>query len=113
MVRIIVGMSMTQRRQQRRYVVITVKGVEFAEHWYAARRIPPHMSRLYQLLLGLIWMRGIMTVPVGLVDRKDSVVNQARLQGYVTIEERPRWIPAAVQHRIGAMIGEAPRWIYA
>jgi hypothetical protein len=113
MVRIIVRTPMTRRRQQRRYVVITVKGVEFAEHWYAARRIPPHMSKLYQLLLGLIWMRGIITVPARLVNRQDSVVNQARLQGYVTIEERPHWIPTAVQHRIGAMIGDAPRWIYA
>jgi len=93
--------------------MITLKGIEFAEKWYAAREIPSHVTRLYQLLLGLIWMWGIMTVPAKQVDQKNSVVNRACARGYVNVDERPRRIPEEVQHKIGAMIDEAPRWIYA
>jgi adenylate kinase len=71
------------------------------------------VTRLYQLLLGLIWTRGIMTVPAKQVNQKDSVLNRAHARGYVNIDERPRKIPEAVQHKIGAIIGKAPRWIYA
>jgi hypothetical protein len=93
--------------------VITLKGIEFAEKWYTAQEIPPHVTRLYRLLLGLIWMRGTMTVPARQVDHEDSVVNLDRSRGYVNIDERPHRIPEEVQHKIGAMIGKAPRWIYA
>ena len=113
MVRIIVRAPKTRRSQRKRYVVITLRGIEFAEKWYAAREIPPNVTRLYQLLLGLIWMRGTMTVPAKQVDQKNSVVNRASSRGYVYIDERPRRIPEAIQHKIHAMIGEAPRWIYA
>ena len=109
MVRIIVRTPKTRRVQRKRYVVITLKGIEFAEKWYAAQEISPRVTRLYQLLLGLIWMRGTMTVSVKQVGHEDSVVNRARLRGYVIIDERPRRIPEDVQHKIG----EAPRWIYA
>ena len=88
MVRIIVRTPKTRRVQRKRYVVITLKGIEFAEKWYTAR------AR-------------------ALVDHEDSVVNRASSRGYVNIDERPRRIPEAVHHKIGAMIGDAPRWIYA
>jgi hypothetical protein len=113
MVRIIVRSLKTHKSQRKRYVVITSKGIEFVKQLYAAREIPPQVTRLYQLLLGLIWVKGVMTVPAGQVDREGSVVNQARLRGCVIVNEQPRRIPAAVQHKIDAMIGKAPRWIYA
>ena len=113
MVRIIVRTSKSRRAQRKRYLVITLKGIQFAKQWYAARRIPPRVTRLYQLLLGLIWMKGIMTVPAKQVNQKDSVVNRARVRGFVIIDERPHRIPEAIQHEIGSIIGKAPRWIYA
>ena len=111
--RIIVRALKTRKRQRKRYVEITSKGIEFVEQWYAAREIPSQVTRMYRLLHGLIWVKGIMTVPAGQVDREGSVVNQARLKEYVMANEQPRRIPAAVQHKIDAMIGTAPRWIYA
>ncbi len=113
MVRIIIRTPKTRRAQRKRYVVITLKGIQFAKQWYAARRIPPRVTRLYQLLLGLIWMKGIMTVPAKQVNQKNSVVNRARVRGYVIIDEKPRRIPEAIKHEIGVIIGKAPRWIYA
>ncbi len=90
-----------------------MKGIEFVEHWYAVREIPPHVTRLYQLLLGLIWVKGILVVPAHYVGRRGSVVDQACVRGYVTVNELPRRIPVAVLEKIDTMIGTAPRWIYA
>ncbi len=90
-----------------------MKGIEFVEHWYAVREIPLHVTRLYQLLLGLIWVKGILVLPARSGGRQGSVVNQARLRGYVTINELPRRLPVTVLEKIDALIGTAPRWIYA
>jgi len=113
MVRLIVRTLTQQSRQPKRYVEITLRGIEFVEHWYAFREIPPHVTRLYQLLLGLIWVKGVLVLPAHHVGRQGSVVNQARVRGYVTVNELPRRLPVAVLEKIDAMIGTAPRWIYA
>jgi hypothetical protein len=102
-----------RRVQRKRYVVITLKGIEFAEKWYAVRQIPPRLTRLYQLLLGLIWMRGTGTVPAKQVEDETSVISVASSRGYVKIYERHVRPSETIQQKTLEMIGEAPRWIYA
>ncbi len=113
MIRIRVRTPTMRRIQRKRYVVITLKGIEFAEKWYAVSQIPPRLTRLYQLLLGLIWMRGTMTVSAKQVDDEASVVRQASSKGYVKIYERPVRPSESIHQKTVEMIGEAPRWIYA
>jgi len=113
MIRIRVRMPKMRRVERKRYVVITLMGIEFAEKWYAVIQIPPRLTRIYQLLLGLIWMRGTMTVPANQVENEGSVVSQASSRGYVKIYDRPIRPSEAIQKKIREMIGEAPRWIYA
>ncbi len=111
--RLIVRTFTPRSRQPKRYVEITLKGIEFVEHWYTVQEIPPHVTRLYQLLLGLIWVKGFLVLPARYVGRQGSVVNQARVRGYVTVNELPRRLPVTILERIDAMMGTAPRWIYA
>jgi hypothetical protein len=102
-----------RRIQRKRYVAITLMGIEFSEKWYTVNQIPPRLTRIYQLLLGLIWMRGTMTVPAKQVEDETSVVSQASSKGYVKIYDRPIRPSEAIQKKIHEMIGEPPRWIYA
>lgn len=84
------------------------------ERWYHAEHIPTHIVRLYQLLLKLIWMKGIMVVSYAQRLGYDSkVLNQALSKGYVEIVERPSSLPISVQDKIVKIIGKAPREIYA
>lgn len=77
-------------------LAITMKGFGFMERWYHAEHIPTHIVRLYQLLLKLIWMKGIMVVSYAQRLSYDSkVVNQALSKEYVEIVERPSGLPSA------------------
>lgn len=94
--------------------MITMKGFVFAERWYCAEHIPTHIVRLYQLLLKLIRMKGIMAL--GLAKRMgygEKVIDQALSSGYVEVVGRPSGLPDSVRDKIVEMIGEAPREIYA
>jgi len=97
-----------------RYLVITLKGVRFAERWYHAAHVPPTIARLYQLLLKLIRSKGVVTIGFGRrIGYGGKVINQALSRGYVTIGSGPRMLSDRVRERIVEMIGEAPRDVYA
>jgi len=96
------------------YLMITMKGIEFVEKWHTAERLPSRITKLYQLFLRLIWMRGIMPVDLARwLGYSEEVLEQATSSRYVEMIERPNELPEEVQNKIEAMIGEAPREIYA
>lgn len=96
------------------YLVMTMKGVEFAEEWYNAGHIPPQIARLYLLLLKLIWMKGVMAVShIQRLGYSSRTVNKAISEGYVEIMEKPIEPLEDVRKRIENMMGEAPGEIYA
>ena len=97
MIRIIVRTPKMRRVQRKRYIMITLKGIEFAEKGHAARQIPPRLTRLYQLLLRLIWMRGTMPVAAMRLEYKDSVVNLASSRDYVKVYNMPIRPSEAIQ----------------
>lgn len=101
------------RIRRARCLVITMKGVEFAEKWYTAERIPSRLKRLYLLLIRLIWIKGAVTVNVARRLYGKEVLELASSRGYVNIYDRLRRPPEDVQNRIVEMIGDAPREIYA
>lgn len=47
----------------RGYLVLTGKGFEFVEKWFHTEgRVPPHLARLYHLLLRMVSFRGVIQV---------------------------------------------------
>jgi hypothetical protein len=93
--------------------VVTLKGIKFVYKWYYRDYIPPHIVGPYQLILRLIWMRGIMALYHSLKSTKwGKIINQALSQGYVKIVEKPHLSSKEIRDRIEQMIGKAPREIY-
>jgi hypothetical protein len=91
-----------------------MEGIRFVKKWYAAERVPPHLMRRYQFLLNLIWMKGSMTAALATrLGYGNEVVRRARGEGYVRVENGASRPPEAIRNTIDAMIGEAPREIYA
>jgi hypothetical protein len=91
-----------------------MKGLKFVEKWYTADHIPPQLTRLYQLLLRLIWMKGTMTT--NLTRRfgyNKEILKLAGSMDYVKIKNSLILPAEAIQKKIVTMIGEAPRWVYA
>ena len=105
---------MVRALRRARYIMITMKGLKFVENWYTARHIPYHLTRLYQLLLKLIWMKGNMTTTLATRSGYgNEVVQRASAEGHVTISNTRSRPSEAIQNTIDAMIGSAPREIYA
>ncbi|MCW4037871.1 MAG: hypothetical protein NWF13_03950 [Candidatus Bathyarchaeota archaeon] len=101
-------------RYRDRYLVITLKGLRFAEKWYPVEHVPSHIARLYQLLLKLIRVRGVMAVnPAKRMGYGENVIDQALSTGCIEIWGRPSRLPESVRDKILELIGEAPREIYA
>ena len=106
--------STSRALRRARYPVITMKGIQFIERWYTAEHIPPQQMRLYQFLLRLIWMKGTMTTNLARrLGRNKEILKLASSRGYMKGENKLIRPSRAIQDKIGAMIGEAPRWIYA
>ena len=94
--------------------MLTMKGIEFAEKWYYAEHVPADLTKLYQLLLKLIWMKGVMEA--GLAQRlgfSPLCIGRAVSAGYVKATRTPASAKDDVQKKIAEIIGEAPRRIYA
>ena len=96
------------------YLGITMKGIRFVEKWYTAEHIPSHLTKLYRLLLRLIWMKGTMTTNLARrLGYSNNVLKLASSGSYVEIHNRILRLSEAIQNKVVAMIGEAPRRIYA
>ena len=97
-----------------RYLVITMEGLRFAEKWYHAEHVPPHIAKLYQLLLKLIRSKGVLAIGfVRSMGYGRKVIDQSLSSSYVKIVSRSSVLPDSVRDRIVEIIGEAPRCIYA
>ena len=41
--------------------MLNVKGLDFVETWFGApKRVPPDLTKLYQLILNMVTMKGMM-----------------------------------------------------
>jgi len=91
-----------------------MKGIEFVERWYHAVHVPAELTKLYQLLLKLIWMKGVMEARLAQkLGFSALCIGLAESNDYVKITRIPVRPPEEVQRKIADMIGKAPRWIYA
>jgi len=96
---------------KKRYLVLKVKGLEFIETWFGIPRcIPPNLTKLYQLLLHMVTMRG--TVPTYLALKlgyTDRVIEEAVTKGYVELSPSPKKPSQAVLRRVKAIIEKPSR----
>jgi len=83
--------------------VLKVKGLEFLETWFGTlKRVPPNLTKLYQLLLHMVTMKGM--VPV--------YFDEAVTRGYVESSPVPKKPSEEILKRIREIIGKPPREMY-
>ena len=101
-------------RHRKRYLVLKVKGLEFLQTWFGTpKSVPPNLTKLYQLLLHMVTMKG--TVPVYLALRigyTGKVIAEAVIREYVESSHVPRKPSEEVLKRIREIMGKPPREIY-
>ncbi len=109
---------LTMRRRfsnrQKQYLVLDVKGLEFVETWFGTSKcVPPSLTRLYQLLLHMVTMNGM--VPVYLVlgsGYTSKLIGQAVSKGFVELSLVPRRPSEEVLQSIREIIGKPPREMF-
>lgn len=93
--------------------MLTVKGIQFTEKWFHAEHVPANLTKLYQLLLKLIRMKGVMEVRLAQrLGFSSLCVGRAVSAGYVKVFNLPIMPEKDVQQKIAEIIGEPPRRIY-
>jgi len=94
--------------------VLTMKGIEFAEKWHYAEHVPANLTKIYQLLLKLIWMKGVMETELAQrLGFSPVCIGRAVSAGYAKVISTPVSPKDDVQKKIAEILGEAPRRIYA
>lgn len=96
------------------FLVLTTKGLEFVKNWFGASgRVPPNLTRLYQLLLQTVSMGGVMNVQAALrIGYDRGVIREAVSKAYVELTLISRRPKKGVVRRIKEMVGEPSREIY-
>ncbi len=109
---------LTMRRRiiyrQKQYLVLKAEGLEFIETWFGTPKcVPPNVTKLYQLLLHLVTMKG--TVPVHLALKlgyTSKLIGEAVSGGFVELSLVPRRPSEEVLTCIGEIIGKPPREMF-
>ncbi len=96
------------------YLMITRKGLDYAEKRYYLKNVPLEHMKLYQLLIKIIWMGGKMNINQAIMaGHSNTILKQASSNGYIKIVRRQDKLPYNIQQKISEMIGKAPQQIYA
>lgn len=99
------------RLRKKQYLVLKTEGLEFLEKWFKTQeRVPPNLTKLYQLLLHMVTMKG--TVPVSLALKlgyNSKLINEATSRGYVELSLVPKRPSEEVLKCIKGIIGKPPR----
>jgi hypothetical protein len=101
-------------RRRKRYLVLKVKGLVFLETWFGTLKcVPPNLTKLYQLLLHMVTMKGIVPVYLALrIGYSGKVIDEAVTKGYVESSHAPRKPSEEVLKRIKEIIGKPPREMF-
>ena len=93
------------------YIVLKSRGLDFVEVWFGAPRcVPPNLTRMYQLLLHLVTMKGVVPVRLAFsIGYNSRIIGQAVRRGYVELSSAPQKVSRETADRIAKMIGEPPR----
>ena len=96
---------------KKRYLVLKVKGLEFIETWFGIPRcIPPNLTKLYQLLLHMVTMKGIVPMYLALkLGYASRIIEEAVTRGYVELSLSPKKPSQPVLRRVKAIIEKPSR----
>ena len=94
-----------------RYLVLKGKGLDFIETWFGAPKcVPPNLTKMYQLLLHMVTMKGTMPVRLALRTGYTSrIIEEAVKRGYVELSFVPKSASKEIMNRITEIIGKPPR----
>jgi hypothetical protein len=105
---------MRLRNYQKGYLVLKVEGLDFLDTWFGTSKcLPPNLTRLYQLLLHMITMKG--TLPVYLALRlgyTHRLIGKAVTKGYVELAPAPKKPSGKILKRVREIIGKPPREMF-
>jgi len=101
-----------QHRKQ--FLVLKVEGLKFLKIWFGAQKcVPPNLTKLYQLILHMVTMKGMIPVYLALrTGYTSKLINEAVKRGYVELSLVPKKPSEEVLNRINEIIGKPPREIY-
>ncbi|MDI6904244.1 MAG: hypothetical protein QMD13_01955 [Candidatus Bathyarchaeia archaeon] len=95
--------------------MLKVKGLEFLDTWFGTLEcIPPNLTKLYQLLLHMVTLKG--TIPVYLAIKlgyTGKLIYKAATKGYVELSLSPKKPSEEVLKRVKKIIGKPPREMVA
>jgi len=101
-------------RHRKQYLVLKAKGLEFLETWFGTLKcVPPNLTKLYQLLLHMVTMKGMVPVYLALrIGYTIKVIDEAVTRGYVESSPVPKKPSEEISERIREIIGRPPREMY-
>jgi len=94
-----------RRLPRNRFIVLTIKGLEFVESLFHAPKIPSKLARTYQMLLQLIWTGGRLKVDIASRLWNRDVLTDALRDGYIRLTQNTEELPFELQERISEMVG--------
>lgn len=96
--------------RQKPYLVLDVEGLEFVEAWFGTSKcVPSSLTRLYQLLLHMVTMKGTLPVYSALkIGYTSKLIGQAVSKKFVELSLVPRRPSEEVLQRIRELVGKPP-----
>jgi len=96
------------------FLVLTLKGLDFVDEWLGSvERVPPNITKLYQLLLQTIRIGGVIGMRMALrLGYSRGVIKEAVSNAYVDLTRFPKKPEGQVLRRIEEMVGKPPREMY-
>lgn len=101
------------RRTQ--YLVLKAEGLDFIAAWFGSpKSVPPNLTRLYQLLLHAVTMKGTIPVQLALkIGYSSIVIREAVKRRYVELASVPERASKEVLDRVREIIGEPSKEMLA
>ena len=100
-------------RQRRGYLVLRSEGLCFLEKWFKkSKRLPPNLVKLYQLLLHMVTLNGVIPVYLALrIGYTLGTIDVAVSKRYIELSSAPKKPSEEVLKKIKEIIGKPPREI--
>ena len=96
------------------FLILTNDGIKFAKRWFRSRkRVPPKISRLYQLILKIVMMKGVITlIGAQRIGYAEKVIQDAISRRYLRLARKPSKPSREVTQDINKLIGKGRKQLY-
>jgi len=104
----------TTRSRKGPFLILTSDGMKFAIKWRRSKgKIPPKMSRLYQLIMKIIMMKGVITlIGAQRIGFTNKVIQDAISRKYIRLAQKPSKPSIKVLQEIKKFIGKGRKPLY-